>query len=135
MELQSPANTADANFISALESSFIESLHIQDDQESENAMEGNYNSDAVECLCGDFELQDMELSKKCLGRCATFPDPDIMLPPSFSDAEDEKANNMSLTESLSKKSTHQAYSRSISLPVSPPCSKYVHINLVKQKWW
>ncbi|KAK4272955.1 hypothetical protein QN277_021440 [Acacia crassicarpa] len=115
MDLHSPANAAYNNFINNLESSFSESLHIQDDQESENLLDGTCDCDVVECLCGGFEQQDVELNKKCLNRCATLPGPDMMLPSSSSDAEDEKANT-SLTESLSQQSAHQTYSRSISLP-------------------
>lgn len=114
MDLHSPANAADNNFISTLESSFSESLHIQDDQKSENHLEGDCNCDVVECLSGGFEQEDAELNKKYLNRCATFPDP-MMLPPSSSGAEDEKAN-MSSTESLCKQPARQTYSRSISLP-------------------
>lgn len=118
MDLHSPANDALNNFISSLESTFSESLCIQDDQKSENALEGNSNCDvADESLCGGFEQQDLELNKKCLQKCATFPHPEMMLPPSSLDDEDEKANT-SLTESLSKQSAQQTYSRSISLPVS-----------------
>ncbi|KAI9122073.1 hypothetical protein K1719_006762 [Acacia pycnantha] len=113
MDLHSPANAADNNLINNLESSFSELLHIQDDQKSENLLDGTCNCDVVECLCGGFERQDVELNKKCFNRCATLPGPDMTLPPSSSDAEDEKANT-SWTESPSQQSAHQTHSRSIS---------------------
>lgn len=117
-DFQIPANASNSNFINTLESTFSETLCIQDDQESEHAREGNYHCDVAELsLCGSLKQQDMEPKQKCLKKFASFPDPQMMLPPSSSDDEDAKANT-SLTESLSVHSAHQTYSRSIYMPVS-----------------
>ncbi|XP_028765595.1 uncharacterized protein LOC114723563 [Neltuma alba] len=115
MDLHSPPNAADNNYISSLESSFSDSLRIQDDQKSEIPLEETCNCNVVERLRGAFEQQDVELNNKCLNRCATFPHPGMILPPSSSNAEDGKAN-ASLPESLFEQSAHQTYARSISLP-------------------
>ncbi|KAF7804551.1 BRI1-KD interacting protein [Senna tora] len=117
MALHSPVIAAHNNFMSTLESAFSESLRIEDDKKSEHALEGNLNCDVAEQnTCGVLKQQDVELNPKCLKKCVSFPDPDMTLPPSSSDDEDEKANTSS-TEPLSKHSAHQTFSRSISLPL------------------
>lgn len=116
MDVHFPVNALD-DIISKLESNFVGSLHIQDDQKSEYVSEENNigNCHAGEGhLCGCFEQEETKLEMKCLKECSTFPYPDMILPSSSSDKE----ANTSLAESLSEQSPHQSYSCSASLPVS-----------------
>ncbi|XP_027349686.1 uncharacterized protein LOC113861214 isoform X1 [Abrus precatorius] len=100
-------------FISNLERTFSESLHIQDDLKSEHTSEGNdiYNV-GEENLCGEIEEQETKLNTMCLKKSATFPIPNMILPSSSCDKEADT----SVTESLSEHSPHQTYTRSVSLP-------------------
>ncbi|KAJ1391364.1 hypothetical protein SESBI_36755 [Sesbania bispinosa] len=115
MDIPSPVDAVDDNIISKLESTFGESLHIEDAQKLEHVSEGD---DVDNChvgegsLCGAFEQQETKLQMKCLENCSTFPYADMMLPSSSSGGEVDT----SLTESISKESPHQSYPCSVSLP-------------------
>lgn len=115
MDLHSPVNAVDDNLISNLESTFSESLRVEDAQKSEHVPMRNDICDVAEGnFGGGFKQQETKLSMKCLTKSATFPVPEMMLPSSSSDEEADT----SFTESLSEQSAHQTYSRSVSLPVS-----------------
>ena len=124
MDLHSPVNAVHDDFIRDLESTFSEALHIQDDQKSEHASEGDDICDeAEENLRGNFKQRETKLDMKCLKKSATFPIQETMLPSSSSDEEADA----SFTESPSEQSAQQTYSRSISLPVS---SKFYYVSNV-----
>ncbi|KAI4300145.1 hypothetical protein L6164_033556 [Bauhinia variegata] len=124
MESAYSPNAVHENSVSNLESTFNDSLHIQDAQKSEHASDVDNNYEVVEGLSEGFQQQQTKLSKKYLKKCATFPYSDKMLAPSSSDEEDEEADT-SLKESLTEQSVHQTYSRSMSLPAVPTPLKLV----------
>ncbi|KAE9589949.1 hypothetical protein Lalb_Chr21g0314341 [Lupinus albus] len=112
MDMHSPVNAEDNNFLSNLECTFSESLHIEDAQKSDHASEEDDNRTTKEGnLCEGFELQETKLNMKCLKKCSTFPYPDMMLPPSSSDEKGDK----SLAFSLSDQSPCQSSSCTVSL--------------------
>jgi len=131
MEVYSSVNDMHENCISNLESTFNESLHLQDTDKSEHLSEG----DAM-CNVGKKNLSGVNKKKEskpnmvCLKKSATFPVPHVMLPSSSSDEDADS----SVTESPHEHSAHQAYSRSISLPVSFSCYK-VGVNDVYVYWF
>ena len=103
MDMHSPAYDVHNNSTSSLESTFRESLHIQDDQKSEHASPGDANCDVAKGdLSEDIKYLQTNPDKKCLKKCGTFPFPKMKIPASTSDEE----------------VVDTAYSRSISLPVS-----------------
>lgn len=110
MEVCSLVDDKIENCISSLESTFSESLHIQDDAEkSDHASKGHAMCNvAEEILCEVIKPNKAKLNTVCLKKSATFPIP----------CEEEAA---SVTESSSEHFAHQTYSRSISLPVSFLC--------------
>ena len=109
--MHSPAYDVRNNCTSSLESTFRESLHIQDDQKSEHASPRDANCDVAKGdLSEDIKYLQINQDKKCLKKCGTFPSPKMKISASSADEEVVEAD-ISLTE-------HQAYSRSISLPVS-----------------
>ncbi|KAK7336975.1 hypothetical protein VNO77_17529 [Canavalia gladiata] len=100
----------DNNFISDLERTFSESLHIQDAQKSEDPSEGNDMCNVEdENLCGGIKELETKLNMMCLKKSATFPIPNMLLPSSSSD----EGADISVT---SEHSAQQTYSRSVSLP-------------------
>lgn len=110
MDTPSPVNAVHDNIISKLEGIFSESLHIQDAQKSEHASEEHHigNCDVGERnLRGGFELQETKLDINCLKKCPSFPYPDVLLPSSSSEEENDT--------SPSKQSPKQSYSSSVSL--------------------
>ncbi|CAL0321348.1 unnamed protein product [Lupinus luteus] len=114
MDMHSPVNAEDKNFLSDLECTFSELLHIEDAQKSNYASKEDDNCTMEEGeLCVGFEQQETKLNMKCLKKCSTFPYPDIMLPPSSSDEKDDKCK--SLADSLSDQSPCQSSSCSVSL--------------------
>lgn len=113
MEVCSSVNDMHENCISNLESTFSESLHIQDTEKSEHLSEGDTMCNVgKENLSGVNKQKKSKPNKVCLNKSATFPTPHVMLPSSSSDEDADS----SVTESLNEHSAHQAYSRSISLP-------------------
>ncbi|CAJ2651639.1 hypothetical protein L195_g008397 [Trifolium pratense] len=84
MDILSPVNVGDDDdVISKLESTFVGSLHIQDDQELEHVSDkdGLGNCHAGEgCICGGFEQQETSLKVKSLKECSTFPYSNTVLP-------------------------------------------------------
>ncbi|CAI8614481.1 unnamed protein product [Vicia faba] len=112
MEVCSSVNGKHENCINSLESTFSESLRVQDADELEHASKGNEMCNvAEENLCEVIKLKEAKLNKVSLKKSATFPTPRVTLPSSKSD-EDAAP----VTESPSEHSAHQTYSRSISLP-------------------
>lgn len=115
MEVGSPVNDAQENFISNLESTFSESLNLHDAPKYKHATEENDNCNvAGENLCGDINQKESQLMNKCLEKSATFPIPHLISPFSAPDVEPVT----SVTESSSEHSAHQIYSRSVSLPAA-----------------
>lgn len=118
MEVCSAVNDVHENFISNLESTFSESLHIQDAPKSGHVSEENDIHDvADENARGGIKQKETKLNMTCLKKSATFPIPHVMLSSSSSDEEADT----SVTESRSEHSAHQTFSRSVSLPVSSGC--------------
>ncbi|OIW01644.1 hypothetical protein TanjilG_18215 [Lupinus angustifolius] len=112
MDMHSPVNAEDGNFLSNLECTFSESLHIEDAQKSDLVSKEDDNCTMREGkgnLCEGFEEQETKLNMKCLKKCSTFPD--MMLPRSSSDQKDDK----SLADSLSDQSPCQSSSCSVSV--------------------
>lgn len=131
MEVCSSVNDMHENCISNLESTFSESLHIQDTEKSEHLSEGDAMCNVgKENLSGVNKQKKSKPNKVCLNKSATFPTPHVMLPSSSSDEDADS----SVTESLNEHSAHQAYSRSISLPVSFSCYD-VGVNDVYVYWF
>jgi hypothetical protein len=84
MDILSPVNVGDDDdVISKLESTFVGSLHIQDNQELEHVSDkddlGNCHA-GEGSICGSFEQQETSLKMKSLKECSTFPYPDTVLP-------------------------------------------------------
>ncbi|KAE9612254.1 hypothetical protein Lal_00022125 [Lupinus albus] len=100
MDMHSPVNAVNDNYIRNLESTFCESLHIEDVEKSEHASAGYDNCNTgKENLCSGFEQQGAKLNMNCLKKCSTLLYPDMILPPSSSDE-----NDTSSPESLSDQS-------------------------------
>ncbi|XP_019444392.1 PREDICTED: uncharacterized protein LOC109348417 isoform X1 [Lupinus angustifolius] len=113
MGMRSPVNSVHDNLISNLDSTFSESLHIQDAQKTECASKENDICDvAKKNSFQGFKQQGRKPNKKYLKKSATFPVPEKKLPSSSSDEEAET----SFTESLSKHSANKKCPRSLSLP-------------------
>ncbi|KAJ1416872.1 hypothetical protein SESBI_17029 [Sesbania bispinosa] len=131
MDIPSPVDAVDDNIISKLESTFGESLHIEDAQKPAHVSEGD---DIDNChvgegsLRGAFEQQETKLKMKCLENCSAFHYADMMLPSSSSGGEVDT----SLTESISKESPHQSYPYSVSLPAPPKLVSAMKGNREKQ---
>jgi len=131
MEVCSSVNDIHENCISNLESTFSESLHIQDTEKSEHLSEGDTMCNVgKENLSGVNKQKESKPNMVCLKKSATFPTPHVMLPSSSSDEDADS----SVTESPNEHSAHQAYSRSISLPVSFSCYNVV-VNDVYVYWF
>ncbi|OIW13229.1 hypothetical protein TanjilG_02363 [Lupinus angustifolius] len=100
MDMHSPVNAVNDNYIRNLETTFCESLHIEDVQKSEHASAGYDNCNMGKGnLCGGVEQQGAKLNMNCLKKCSTLLYPDMVLPPSSSVEDDS-----SLVESLSDQS-------------------------------
>ena len=90
------------------------SLNTQDAQETESTSDGQEEED----LCEQDKISQTTSSSKCLNKCVTFPQPNTMQPASSS-SDDEDVESEAVSQGLlSEESKDQAYSRSISLPVS-----------------
>ncbi|KAJ7972520.1 BRI1-KD interacting protein [Quillaja saponaria] len=99
MDIHSLENGVSSKLVKDLENTLHESLHIQDTGSIEHTYDENDNNDT-------------KFTMKCLSRCATFPNPNLVLYPSSSDEEAVTP----LLEPFSENSTRQTYSRSVSLP-------------------
>lgn len=86
------------------------SLNIQGAQETDSASDGH---EEEEDSCEKAQTCQATSSKH-LNKCVTFPSSNMMLPASSSDEETETVSQGIFSE----ESKDQAYSRSISLPVS-----------------
>ncbi|MED6111002.1 hypothetical protein PIB30_048331 [Stylosanthes scabra] len=114
MDTHSPVNAVHNNDISELESRFSEALHIQDNQKSEHASEGDdICNKAEEHRCESFNQQETKVDVKCLKRSATFPVPQISVPSSSSDEEVDVSSPESSHE---QSPLQQTYSRSLTFP-------------------
>jgi hypothetical protein len=131
MEVCSSVNDMHENCISNLESTFSKSLHIQDTEKSEHLSEGDAMCNvAKENSSGVKKQKESKPNMVCLKKSATFPIPHATLPSSSSDEDADS----SVIESPHEHSAHQAYSRSISLPVSFSCYK-VGVNDAYVYWF
>ncbi|KAL1313589.1 uncharacterized protein LOC107648191 isoform X1 [Arachis ipaensis] len=115
MDTHTPVNAVHNNAISELESRFSEVLHIQGNQKSEHASEGNdICNKAEEKRCEGFSQKQTKLDVKCLKKSPTFPVSKIMVPSSSSD---EDVDVSSPESSHDQSPLQQTYSRSLTFPL------------------
>lgn len=101
--------SSDKCLVNVLGDTLSLSLNIQDSQELESVADGHDDVD-------DSDLLNRETScKKCLTKCVSFPYPNVVLPSSSSDEEDEELETVA-QGLVSNESENQAYSQSISFP-------------------
>lgn len=113
--LQSSLKEIDAALFNDIDGFFKKSLSIEDTQSSECKRNVNCgdNSSNDRNKQKELELPENNSSKKCLSKSKSFPVPI----PNDSLDNDEKPQTATVDAS-SNEFTHQAYARSISLPVS-----------------
>lgn len=115
-DLQSSLKEIDGALFNDLDGSFKKYLSIDNTQSSECNLNCGDNSNDRNNQ-EELELPKNNSSKKCLGRSATFPFPAATSPPNDSSDNDEKPQS-TMGDMASKESTHQAFTRSVSCPVS-----------------
>lgn len=117
-DLQSSLKEIDGALFNDLDGSFKKYLSIDDTQSSEcNTNCGDNSNDRNNQE--ELQLPKNNSSKKCLGRSASFPLPAVTSPPHDS-SDNDKNPQSAMGDMPSKESMHQAFTRSISFPVSFP---------------
>lgn len=117
-DLQSSLKEIDAALFNDLDGFFKKSLSIEDTQSSEFKRDVNCSDNSNDRnKQKELEIPSSNSSKKCLSKSKSFPLPVVTSPPNDS-SDNDKERQTAMGDVSCNESMHQAFSRSISLPVS-----------------
>lgn len=127
-DLQSSLKEIDAALFNDLDGFFKKSLSIEDTQGSECKRNVNCSDNSNDRnKQKELELSANNSSKRCLSKSKSFPFPVVASPPNDSSDNDKKPQT-AMGDVSCNESVHQAFSRSISLPVS-----FLLVKIIKGK--
>ncbi|KAL4031933.1 hypothetical protein IC575_010227 [Cucumis melo] len=116
-DLQSSLKEIDAALFNDLDGFFKKSLSIEDTQSSEFKRDVNCSDNSNDRnKQKELEIPSGNSSKKCLSKSKSFPLPVVTSPPNDS-LDNDKERQTAMGDVSCNESMHQAFSRSISLPV------------------
>lgn len=117
-DLQSSLREIDAALFNDLDRSFQQSLSFEDTKSSECKRNLNCDDNSNDRnKQKELEPPEKNSSKKCLSKSKSFPLPAVTSIPNDS-SENDKKPQTATGDASSNESVHQAFARSISLPVS-----------------